>query len=72
MAGQQKVGNALLDGVLMPTVPTDQFPVGDTRFYQERMQIFQCLCRLLGLCFDKIFLIGRLLGQCWETQLQSN
>lgn len=64
---QQKVGNTLLDSILMPTVLTNQLPLRDLRLKQQMMQILQHL--LIRLQFLRR---RRLLRQLRKAQLHKN
>lgn len=67
MTGQEKVGNALLDGVLVPAVAANELALCDLRLEQQVVQVLEH--DLVGL---QLLQRGRLLGEPGEAQLQRN
>lgn len=50
VAGQQEVGNALLDGVLVPAVCADELALRNRRLDEQAVQVARQLVRFEGLC----------------------
>jgi hypothetical protein len=49
VAGQQEVGDALLDGILMPTASTNEFSLGHLSLEEEMVKILESLVITLEL-----------------------
>jgi hypothetical protein len=64
VAGQQKVGNTLLDGVLVPTVTTNEFSLRHLSLEKKMVKILEGL-----LISPKLNCCGRLFRELRETQL---
>lgn len=49
MTRQEKVGNALPHGILVPAVPTNQLPLHDLRLHEQMVQVLERLLVALQL-----------------------
>lgn len=66
MAGEEKVGDALLDHILVSAIPTNQFTLSDMRLQEQAMQISQ------GLLIVKRLAFGFGFGDTGESELKTN
>jgi hypothetical protein len=64
VAGQQEVGDALLDGILMPTASTNELSLGHLCLEKEMVKILESLVITLELNCGR-----SLLRELRETQL---
>lgn len=66
MAGEEKVGDALLDHILMSAIAANQFTLGDMRLQEQAMQVSQGLLVVERLAFGFGF------GDTGESELKTN
>jgi hypothetical protein len=70
MTRQQKIRDPLLNRILMPTIPTHQFPTRNTRLHQQRMQIPQSL-RRLAIRSHQTISLWNFVWQIWKPELEN-
>lgn len=69
MAGEQEVGDALADCVLVTAVGTHKLSLHHLRLYQEAVQVLEGLAVLLA-ALKELLLCWWLRWQAWEAELE--